>query len=94
MKRLCTDILRATEGAVFPKLGAEAVYVLGLRGKDRCIAIKVDDGSYRGFNALVIDLMCRFDFIRPAQARLLEEWRETPLLNWSGIEVGRIEVVA
>jgi len=31
-KRLCTDLVRASGGRLFPKIGAEAVYAVGLRG--------------------------------------------------------------
>jgi L-asparaginase II len=92
-KRLCTDIARATRGRVFPKIGAEAVYALGLCGRGRAIAVKIDDGGARALHALVVALLERFDLASAAELALLEPWREATLRNWAGIAVGRTEVL-
>ncbi len=92
--RLCTDLARATGGRVFPKIGGEAVYLLGVRGMDRGLAIKIDDGNPRGFNALILELLRRFELITATEAEALEEWRGSPLRNWAGLPVGHTEVVA
>jgi L-asparaginase II len=92
--RLCTDLLRASGGRLFPKLGGEAVYVVGVRGADRGLAVKVDDGAYRGMEALVVALCERFGFLSGAEAASLAEWRARPVANWAGVVVGRIEVCA
>ena len=92
-KRLCTDIARVTQGRLFPKIGGEAVYVIGIRGQDRGLAIKIDDGETRGLHPLVIGLCERYGFLDSREVEALESWRAGPLRNWAGIEVGRIEVV-
>jgi L-asparaginase II len=93
-QRICTDIARVTRGRLFPKIGGEAVYAIGVRGADRALAIKVDDGSYRGFHALIVDLLRRFDFATQEECAALEAWEEKRIMNWAGIEVGRTQVVA
>jgi L-asparaginase II len=93
-QRICTDIARVTKGRLFPKIGGEAVYAIGVRGADRALAIKVDDGSYRGFHALIVDLLRRFDFATKEECAVLEAWEEKRITNWAGIEVGRTQVVA
>lgn len=93
-RRLCTDLARVSGGALFPKLGGEAVYVIGAVGRDRALAIKVDDGSERGFQALAIELLRRFGWLDAAQLDALARWRAGPLTNWAGQTVGRVEVVA
>jgi L-asparaginase II len=92
-KRLCTDLSRATRGRLFPKIGGEAIYVVGIRGADRGLAIKIDDGETRGLHPLVIALCERFGFIDGEESRALRNWRAGPLRNWAGLEVGRVEVV-
>jgi L-asparaginase II len=92
-QRICTDIARVTNGRLFPKIGGEAVYAIGVRGQDRALAIKVDDGNYRGFNALIVDLLRRFEFATKEECAALEAWEEKRLKNWAGIEVGRTQVV-
>ncbi|MDZ4773134.1 MAG: asparaginase [Planctomycetota bacterium] len=93
-QRICTDIARVTKGRLFPKIGGEAVYAIGVRGADRGLAIKVDDGSYRGFHALIVDLLRRFEFATKEECAALEAWEEKRITNWAGIEVGRTQVVA
>ncbi len=91
---LCSDLLRASEGKLFPKLGAEAVYVLGARGSGLGLALKIDDGNYRAMQPLVVELCERFGLLTKEQAARLGAWRQGPIRNWAGVEVGRTEVCA
>lgn len=93
-QRICTDIARVTKGRLFPKVGGEAVYAIGVRGADRALAIKVDDGNYRGFHALIVDLLRRFGFATADECEALARWEEKRLSNWAGLEIGRTQVVA
>lgn len=93
-KRLCTDLARVSGGRLFPKVGGEAVYLIGAVGRDRALAIKVDDGSYRGFQALILELCARWGWLEAGQLAALETWRDRTLVNWAGRPVGRVEVVA
>lgn len=92
-RSLCTDLLRATGGRLFPKLGTEAVYVVGIRGAGLGLAVKIDDGAYRAMNAVVIDVLQRAGQLSSAEADALDAWRAGPFKNWAGLEVGRLEVV-
>jgi len=91
--RLCTDLVRASEGRLFPKLGAEAVYAVGIRGADRALAVKVDDGALRAVNAFVPALLRWLGFLDDAEHEALGRWTELTLRNRAGLEVGRIEPV-
>jgi L-asparaginase II len=90
---LCSDLLRVTRGRLFPKLGTEAVYVVGIRGADRGFAIKIDDGGYRAMNAVVIDVLQRFSYLSSSEVDALGSWSAGPVTNWAGAVVGRFEVV-
>ncbi|MBL8859658.1 MAG: asparaginase [Planctomycetes bacterium] len=92
-QRICTDIARVTKGRLFPKIGSDAVYAIGVRGSDRALAIKIDDGSYRGMHPLIVALLRRFEFASAAECDALEAWEEKRLKNWAGIEIGRTRVV-
>ena len=92
-KRLCTDIVRVTESRIFPKIGGDAIYGIGVVGADRGLAIKIDDGSSRGLPPAVIALLSRFGFLSGPEATALAPWREQTLRNWAGIEIGRTEVL-
>ena len=61
--RICTDLARVTEGRVFPKLGAEGVYCVGVPGAELGIAIKVEDGSMRAVAPAVAGLLRELDLI-------------------------------
>ncbi len=91
-KRIDTDILRATDGRLFPKLGAEAVYLVGEVGGGRALALKIDDGELRGMHRVLIGLLERFEMLTPAELAALEKWRDPVLKNRAGLEVGREEL--
>jgi len=92
-RRLCTELAAIDGGKLFPKIGAEAVYAVGLRGGARALAIKVDDGSFRGMHAIVVHLLRRLGFITEAEFAGLSAWTGASVKNWAGLEVGHIEVV-
>jgi L-asparaginase II len=55
--RLCTALVRALPGQVYPKNGAEGIYALGLAGRNLGMAIKVADGHERGYLPVVVDAL-------------------------------------
>jgi len=91
-KRPCTVIARATRGRLFPKVGAEAVYAVGVVGGDRGLALKIDDGAWRGLYAVLPGLLEKLGLATADELVGLEEWRGRPLRNHAGLAVGRIEV--
>jgi len=92
-RRLDTEIVRATDGRLYPKVGAEAVYAIGVCGADRGLAIKIDDGGTRGLEALVVALIERLGLADPGELAGLAAWRDPVLRNRAGLEVGRIETL-
>ena len=92
-KRICTDLVRVSNGRLFPKIGGEAVYGLGVRGKDLALALKIDDGNNRALHALLLALLERFELATPDELARLEPWREQTLKNWAGLPIGHTEVV-
>ena len=93
-RRLCTALLQASKGKLFPKIGAEGIYAIGVRGADRALACKIDDGGNRALHALVLELCQRFSFLDQAAMEQLSAFRGDPLRNRAGLSVGRIEVLA
>lgn len=92
-KRLCTALVRASEGRLFPKIGAEGVYVVGCRGEDRALAVKIDDGSLRAVHAVVLSLLERLGWLDAEALTDLQTFSGRVLKNRIGREVGRIEVL-
>jgi L-asparaginase II len=91
--RICTDLARATKGRLFPKIGGDAVYAIGVRGSGRGLAVKMDDGSNRGLHALVVALLRRFAFAGADELELLSSYEHRTIRNWAGLETGRTEVL-
>ncbi len=93
-KRLCTALVRASQGRLFPKIGAEGIYAVGLRGGDRALSVKIDDGGLRGLHAVVLSLLERLGWLDAEALSTLEPYRGRVLKNRMGREVGRIDVLA
>jgi len=93
-KRLCTALSQVTGGRLFAKLGAEAVYVVGECGRDRALALKVDDGSIPAMNHVVVGLLARLGMLTPSELEALGPWTDRRLFNDAGREVGEVEVSA
>jgi len=91
-KRLDTALIQGTSGRLFPKIGAEGLYAVGVNGGDRALAVKVDDGGLRGLHAVVLGLLRRFGLAASAELAALDAWNATVLTNHAGLEVGRLEV--
>ena len=91
-RRLCTDLAAATGGRLFPKIGAEGVYVVGVRGAGLGLAVKMDDGDRRGLHAVVLALVERLGLASPDELETLATWRDPLRRNRAGLEVGRLEV--
>lgn len=92
-ERIDTDLLRASGGRLFAKIGAEAVHALGVVGGGRGLALKIDDGGERALHALVLGLLEALQLVTPAELAALGPWRERTLRNFAGLAVGRIEAV-
>jgi L-asparaginase II len=92
-ERICTDIARVTRGRLFPKLGGEAVYAIGVRGAERALAIKIDDGGYRALHAVIVGLLRSLKLVSAEELGALEGWEERRLHNWAGLDVGRTETL-
>jgi L-asparaginase II len=90
---LDTDLLRASGGRLFPKIGAEAVHAIGVVGGGLGLALKIDDGGPRALSALVVGLLEAFGLLEASELAGLSGWRSERLENVAGRVVGRTEVV-
>jgi L-asparaginase II len=93
-QRLDTALLRATGGRLFCKVGAEAVYVVAERDSGLGLAIKVDDGGYRGLFPLVVGVCRELGWLDARAVEALSDYAPGALRNWAGLDVGSVEVDA
>ncbi len=83
----CTELMRAMDGRVAIKGGAEAVYVAIVPEKGLGIALKVVDGGYRASEAAVAALLARVGVLDPAHPAAVKRMAGVQR-NWRGLETG------
>lgn len=86
----CTEFLRATDGKFIGKLGAEAVYLIGVKNENLGIAVKIDDGSTRALYPVVLSVLDALGLINEREKEALNSFYCVPVLNNLGSEVGKI----
>jgi L-asparaginase II len=93
-ERICTDVMRAAQGRVFAKTGAEGSYGLSLIGQGIGIGIKIEDGSPRALNPVVIEVLRQYGILdSDGLQRLRAYGPKSPILNHRKERVGEIETV-
>ena len=85
--RLDTELLEATQGRAFAKVGAEGVYGATIPELRLGLALKVEDGGARALGAALLALL---DAIAPGLVPDLEGQHEPGVLNTRGEPVGRV----
>lgn len=91
-RRLCTDLMKASEGRIFAKVGAEGVYVAGLPDQGLGVAVKVEDGAWRAAPPALVAVLEALDVLGAGVARALADYRSPRVVNTVGEQVGRIAV--
>lgn len=91
--RACTELMRAMEGRVAIKTGAEAVFVAIVPERQMGIAIKITDGGTRAAEAAVVALLARIGVLDPAHPAARKRL-DAVQRNWRGIETGVIRASA
>ena len=91
--RYCTEIVETTGARLIPKVGAEAVYAVGVVDAHTGIAVKIESGIDLGYRGFLVTLMRNMDIITEAEAQRLAKHVRQPLLNRRGEETGYIEAV-
>lgn len=100
-RRLCTALLRQWPGRGFAKNGAEGVYAVAVAPDPARrpwpgalgIAVKVDDGSERGYQPVVVDLLQRLGVLPAVLPDALSAFGELPILNTQQRRVGEVRSV-
>jgi L-asparaginase II len=100
--RFCTALMRAFEGELVAKVGADASYAIGVQASAQTarlgahgalgIAVKVEDGNATVLYAIVVELLAQLQLGTAAQRASLEPFRAPPMRNTMGVETGRLAV--
>lgn len=87
--RACTELMRAMNGKVAIKTGAEAVFVAIIPEKRLGIALKITDGGTRAAECAIAALLVRLGVLDPNHPATLKRMN-APILNRRDLEVGVI----
>lgn len=80
---------------VFCKVGAEGVYCAALPTLGLGVAVKMDDGNTaRACEVVMASLIERLLPLADDEAAFMRGFSDAPIVNWNGIEVGRLRAAA
>ncbi len=87
----CTEFLRATKGRFVGKLGAEAVYCIGVRNMDMGIAVKIEDGNNaRALYPVVMSVLDQLKLLSEEESAKLSQFAHADVFNHNKIKVGEV----
>ncbi|TRW98645.1 asparaginase [Paracoccus sp. M683] len=87
--RACTALMRAMNGRVAVKTGAEAVFVAIIPEKQLGVALKILDGGTRASEAAITALMVHLGVLDPDHP-VVETYLTGDQRNWRGIVTGQL----
>lgn len=90
--RLDTDLMRATQGRVFAKVGAEGYYCAGAPSAGLGLALKVEDGAKRASEPALLATLRALDLITDAELDTLARYAHPAVRNTRGERVGEVRV--
>ena len=96
--RFDTELLRAGHGTLICKIGAEAAYSVGVlpceqfpRGAG--IALKMEDGSYRGLGPTVVETLVQLGVLKEQELGQLATFHQPSVKNRRGAAVGEVRAI-
>lgn len=91
-ERLCTRVMEATGGEVVAKLGAEGLFCMGLSREGLGIAVKVEDGTHRALDPVVVSLLIEFNVLSRS-ANPISDLLEPVVRNHRKEIIGHLTVI-
>ena len=89
--RACTELMRAMQGRVALKTGAEAVYVAIVPEKRMGIAIKIEDGNARASEAALVAILTQIGVLDGAHP-MAQKRLPAPQCNARGLRTGELHL--
>jgi L-asparaginase II len=88
--RLCSALMRAADGRLIAKTGAEGVYCAGIPGAELGIALKVEDGAKRAAEPMLLAVLGALGLVSEESMADLAEFASPSIRNTRGEIVGAI----
>ena len=89
-ERLCSKIIKKSNGRLIVKVGAEGVYTAILLDKGLGVALKISDGSKRAAECLIVTLLIRLGYLKSDDEDFFN-YLNIPIYNWSKMKTGIIK---
>lgn len=87
--RACTNLMRAMEGKVAVKTGAEGVFIAIIPEKRLGVALKIADGATRASEAAITTILVNLGVLNPDHPAA-RELMTPDIRNWDGLVTGRL----
>jgi L-asparaginase II len=87
--RACTELMRACDGRVALKTGAEAFFIAIIPELKLGVALKVMDGTTRGAEAAIAAILVRLGILDKAHPAA-QKFMTPAIRNWDGLVTGAI----
>lgn len=88
--RFCTDLMIAAEGRIMAKDGTDGVFCLGIPDKGWGIAVKVEDGSMRVLEPVIVSILEQLSILEPGQLARLEKYSRPEIKNYRQEIIGQM----
>lgn len=89
--RACTELMRAMQGRVAIKTGAEAVFVAIIPEKKLGVALKIEDGNARASEAALVAILTRLGVLDAAHP-MAQKRLPAPQINCRGTRTGELRL--
>ncbi|MFD1039799.1 asparaginase [Virgibacillus byunsanensis] len=90
-KRFDTDLMKAYQGRIVAKGGAEGVHCFGDKQTGIGVAVKVDDGNARGTNVASMEVLKQLKIGDKSIWNKLDDYYHAPVLNARQEKIGEIK---
>ncbi|MDX1777310.1 MAG: asparaginase, partial [Thermodesulfobacteriota bacterium] len=89
-ERICTDIMQVLGKKVFAKTGAEGGYAMSLMEQGWGVGIKIEDGSNRALNPVIIETLKQLGVLTREDEARLEAYHHPLIVNHRKETVGAV----
>ncbi|GGX39455.1 hypothetical protein GCM10007385_03100 [Tateyamaria omphalii] len=87
--RACTRLMRAMNGKIAIKTGAEGFFIAILPDQKMGVALKITDGGTRAAECAIAQILVRLGALDPNHPEALA-YTSAPIKNWDGLETGHM----